>query len=264
MGVGRIGCLIVGCCRGAPFNGPWAITYADGIPRHPAPLYEMIFDWAMGFALLALWRRHMLFGRLFALFLACYGAFRFCIEFLRETPKAYAGLSAYQLMSLAMIVAGLAAVILAQRPATGVLGTMAPCREAGLMEGGSFSVKILLRVILILLIGLFVLAGLVFGRVFHLTAQMMTVIGSIKLRLHRDIVADPVLHGLVLNLYLNGEQYPHRVQDYFPMAAAEAAGIGRRDAAAPGRRRQARRAVHPGHREVGAAGDRVAHERHLQ
>lgn len=112
MGVGRIGCLIVGCCRGAPFNGPWAITYADGIPRHPAPLYEMIFDWAMGFALLALWRRHMLFGRLFALFLACYGAFRFCIEFLRETPKAYAGLSAYQLMSLAMIVAGLAAVIL--------------------------------------------------------------------------------------------------------------------------------------------------------
>jgi hypothetical protein len=51
---------------------------------------------------------------------------------------------------------------------------------------------------------------------------MMMVIGSIKLRLHRDIVADPVLHGLVLNLYLNGEQYPHRVQDYFPMAAAQA------------------------------------------
>ena len=47
------------------------------------------------------------------------------------------------------------------------------------------------------------------------------VIDGIKARLHRDIVADPVLHGLVLNLYLNGEQYPHRVTDYFPLAAVE-------------------------------------------
>ena len=47
------------------------------------------------------------------------------------------------------------------------------------------------------------------------------IIDGIKARLHRDIVADPVLHGLVLNLYLNGEQYPHRVTDYFPMAAVE-------------------------------------------
>jgi hypothetical protein len=53
------------------------------------------------------------------------------------------------------------------------------------------------------------------------------VIGHIKARLHRDIVADPVLHGLVLNLYLNGEQYPHRVSDYFPFAAAEP-GLERR------------------------------------
>ena len=49
----------------------------------------------------------------------------------------------------------------------------------------------------------------------------MMIIDGIKARLHRDIVADPVLHGLVLNLYLNGEQYPHRVADYFPMAAVE-------------------------------------------
>jgi len=47
------------------------------------------------------------------------------------------------------------------------------------------------------------------------------IIDGIKSRLHRDIVADPVLHGLVLNLYLNGEQYPHRVSDYFPLAAVE-------------------------------------------
>jgi hypothetical protein len=51
------------------------------------------------------------------------------------------------------------------------------------------------------------------------------VVAPIKRRLHRDIVADPVLHGLVLNLYLNGEQYPHRVDDYFPLAAANDAQL---------------------------------------
>ena len=48
---------------------------------------------------------------------------------------------------------------------------------------------------------------------------------AIKMRLHREIVADPVLHGLVLNLYLNGEQYPHRAADYFPLAAVEDAAL---------------------------------------
>ena len=101
----------MGCCRGLPYDGPWAITYSDGIPRHPAPLYEMVFHWAMGFLLIALWRRHLLFGRLFAFYLASYGVFRFFTEYLRETPKAYGDLSAYQIMSLAMIVAGGAALI---------------------------------------------------------------------------------------------------------------------------------------------------------
>ena len=41
--------------------------------------------------------------------------------------------------------------------------------------------------------------------------------GTIKRQMHRDICSDPVLHGLVLNMYLNGEEYPHRVSDYFPV-----------------------------------------------
>ena len=49
----------------------------------------------------------------------------------------------------------------------------------------------------------------------------MPVISSIKKRLHRDIVADPVLHARVLNLYLCGEAYPHAVDDYFPVEHAE-------------------------------------------
>ena len=45
----------------------------------------------------------------------------------------------------------------------------------------------------------------------------MMISPAIKRQMHRDICADPVLHGEVLNLYLNGEQYPHRVADYFPL-----------------------------------------------
>jgi hypothetical protein len=43
------------------------------------------------------------------------------------------------------------------------------------------------------------------------------IIHTIKRRLHHDIVADPILHARVLNLYLCGEAYPHQVDDYFPI-----------------------------------------------
>jgi hypothetical protein len=54
----------------------------------------------------------------------------------------------------------------------------------------------------------------------------MSAIDAIKRRLHREIVADPVLHGLVLNLYLNGEEYPHFVDDYFPVEVGDECGLG--------------------------------------
>jgi prolipoprotein diacylglyceryltransferase len=63
IGLGRIGCLIVGCCRGLPTMARGRSPMLDGIPRHPRPLYEMVFHWAMGFLLIALWRRQLLFGR---------------------------------------------------------------------------------------------------------------------------------------------------------------------------------------------------------
>lgn len=53
----------------------------------------------------------------------------------------------------------------------------------------------------------------------------MAAIDAIKRKLHREIVADPVLHGLVLNLYLNGEEYPHLVDDYFPIEVGSEWGL---------------------------------------
>jgi hypothetical protein len=44
---------------------------------------------------------------------------------------------------------------------------------------------------------------------------MPSLIDHVKDRFHRDLAADPVTHGWVLNLYLGGERYPQRVCDYF-------------------------------------------------
>lgn len=49
----------------------------------------------------------------------------------------------------------------------------------------------------------------------------MFVVNQIKKRLHRDIVSDPAAHASILNLYLNGEDYPQRVDDYFPLYAVD-------------------------------------------
>ena len=43
----------------------------------------------------------------------------------------------------------------------------------------------------------------------------MYVIDRMKLKAHREVVANPLAHGWVLNLYLNGERYPEKVCDYF-------------------------------------------------
>lgn len=111
--IGRVGCLATGCCRGIPWHGPWAITYSDGIPRHPTQAYELLFQLVVGLIFLALLRRGLLFGRLFSVYLIVYGVFRFGIEFLRETPKTWGPLSAYQGLCLVMIALG--AVFLVKR-----------------------------------------------------------------------------------------------------------------------------------------------------
>ena len=46
-----------------------------------------------------------------------------------------------------------------------------------------------------------------------------------KNRWHRDLVADPVVHGWALNLYRAGERYPQTVTDYFPSASAPSAAL---------------------------------------
>jgi phosphatidylglycerol:prolipoprotein diacylglycerol transferase len=113
--IGRVGCLLAGCCRGIPHDGWLSVRYDDGIARYPAQLLEISFQLAVGFLFIGLLRHRALRGRVFALYLVLYGAFRFATEFLRETPKHALGISVYQCLSVLMIAIGSAGLVLRGR-----------------------------------------------------------------------------------------------------------------------------------------------------
>jgi phosphatidylglycerol---prolipoprotein diacylglyceryl transferase len=108
IGIGRIGCFLAGCCRGVAHEGMLSVTYADGIPRYPAQLFEAAFHFATGIAFLILVRRGVLKARIFAVYLIAYGIFRFLTEFIRETPRAAGDFSVYQFWCVLMIALGIA------------------------------------------------------------------------------------------------------------------------------------------------------------
>jgi phosphatidylglycerol:prolipoprotein diacylglycerol transferase len=106
--LGRIGCLLSGCCRGLPYEGWCAWRGVDGIPRYPTQAIEIVFQIGIGLVFLLFVKRGLLFGRLFSFYLMVYGAFRFFTEFMRDTPKFVGGLSGYQFLSVVMIGLGTA------------------------------------------------------------------------------------------------------------------------------------------------------------
>ncbi|HEY4223530.1 MAG TPA: prolipoprotein diacylglyceryl transferase family protein [Myxococcota bacterium] len=109
--LGRVGCALAGCCRGVPWDGPFALTYDDAIPRFPTPLLELVFHVLLACVFLWMERKRILFGRLFSLYLVVYGVFRFATEPLRVTPKPLVGFSVYQLFCVALVVVGVVGLL---------------------------------------------------------------------------------------------------------------------------------------------------------
>lgn len=102
--LGRIGCLLHGCCLGiecAP--SPWSLRDVHGVHRWPAVPAEILFNAAALGSFLVLRRRHLLPGQHFHLYLMSYGFFRFIHEFARATPRLSGGLTGYQWAALACI-----------------------------------------------------------------------------------------------------------------------------------------------------------------
>jgi phosphatidylglycerol:prolipoprotein diacylglycerol transferase len=120
--IGRIGCLMAGCCWGSRCDLPWAITYTDprahanvgtplGVPLHPFPAYSMLFNLALFVLLAWLYRRRPAAGRVFATYLILYGTGRFLLEYTRgDAIRGFIVpglLSTSQGISIALVAAGL-------------------------------------------------------------------------------------------------------------------------------------------------------------
>lgn len=123
LAAGRLGNFINGELWGRPTTMPWGMSFPaapDQLARHPSQLYEMGLE---GFALFVLvwWfaRKPRPTGQTSAVFLMGYGVFRFVLEFTRE-PDDYlgllaAGLSMGQILSIPMVIIGLALYLRAAR-----------------------------------------------------------------------------------------------------------------------------------------------------
>ncbi len=103
MAVGRWGCFFNGCCAGTATDLPWAMRFADGVPRHPTQIYEILFHLSMAAALFVLHRRRLLPRQHLKFYLIAYAAFRFSIEFIRTEPPWWLGFSIYQWTAIALI-----------------------------------------------------------------------------------------------------------------------------------------------------------------
>jgi len=97
--VGRLGCLMAGCCYGKPTDVAWAITFTDpaanfnvgtplNVPLHPTQLYESAAGLVILVAVLLLEKRPGSFaGRTFWSFAFLYAVLRFVIEFYRGDDR---------------------------------------------------------------------------------------------------------------------------------------------------------------------------------
>jgi phosphatidylglycerol:prolipoprotein diacylglycerol transferase len=114
--IGRLGCLLAGCCYGRPTDVPWAITFTSpaadanvgtplGTPLHPTQIYDAGAELVILIFLLVTERRGKPFaGRTFWLYMLLYAISRFIVEIYRGDERGtLAGVSTSQFVSLFMV-----------------------------------------------------------------------------------------------------------------------------------------------------------------
>lgn len=105
--LGRIGCVLHGCCLGEVCRESWfTVRDAGGTARWPAAQIELLFNAVALVTLYFLRKRELLKNQLFHIYLIAYGCFRFVHEFWRDTPRIVGPFSGYQLGALAVVAVG--------------------------------------------------------------------------------------------------------------------------------------------------------------
>ena len=88
--IGRVGCILAGCCYGREYSGPFALHYpntaAGALPEtgyFPVQILEAILNIGICFVLVKIRKRINRTYALLAVYLVLYGSVRFFLEFLR-------------------------------------------------------------------------------------------------------------------------------------------------------------------------------------
>jgi phosphatidylglycerol:prolipoprotein diacylglycerol transferase len=111
MAIGRIGCVLNGCCYGLTTSLPWAVEYTCpdsyaplGVPLHPTQIYHIIWNLIAFAVLWSLRRRLKPRGSVFLLYLAFYAAGDLIIRTFREGEPFLFGLQQAQLIGIIVLV----------------------------------------------------------------------------------------------------------------------------------------------------------------
>ena len=112
--IGRIGCLMNGCCYGRACDLPWAIHFPNdhsthGAGVHPTQIYEAVLNLGLYAALAWLYRRKKFDGQIFALYLLFYAVLRAFVELFRGDYTVYylnGNVTPAQMLSIPIFAAG--------------------------------------------------------------------------------------------------------------------------------------------------------------